>query len=403
MSAVNSAFRNTKQAFLRLARDTRKPVRQTVEAGPGAVFSLAQLLRSNRLKKPLLVIGREEFDRSERITRTLEESDFQYAFWGRLSKTPTEEDAESIRLAWISEICDCFVVLGDAAALNTVKAAAARAACRDRSLSRLAGYGKLRMRHLPPVIAIPTIAGSGAESFCRAEVLDGQGSVLAIEDPALSPAFVILDPELLDDNDRPSMSSAIMEGVCLAVEAGLSGFGDDTAVALAGDALRDFLAAAIPCWNSGGTSEERETLLNASLLAGQAASRAGTGYIRALCDAVIHRTGTSFGEVCGVLLPLGLVKYGNHATEDLAALAERAGIAQGGTRQERAELLISLIRQMIFRMGLPDSLGMLNSGQLGDMAATAAAAANEACDCPDYWDTEQCAQLLRRAFVNREI
>ena len=403
MSVMNSAMRGTRQALLRLSRDTRRPVQQTVEAGPGAIFSLAQLLRSNRLKKPLVVVSRGEYDRSEQLTRTLEESDFRYAFWGRLQPDPTVEDAESIRLAWISEICDCFVVMGDDRAINAVKAAAARAACRNKSLYQLEGYGRLRMCRTPPVVAIPTLAGSGAESFCRASVLDDQGIPVILEDPALAPAYVILDTELMDRADRPATASAVMEGVCLAVEAGLSDFGDDTALAMAGDALGGFLRSAVPCWNSGGTAEERAELMNASVLAGQAASRAGMGYIHALCEAAVLETGLSFGEVCGAILPAALKKYGGDGAEDLAALAERAGAADTGTRLSRADTLIAAIRRMSFRMGLPDALPALPSGKLTDIAAMAAARANLSCACPVYWNASQCAEVLRSACSLREI
>ena len=118
MSFASTVSCRMRQMIYRLNRRDRKAIRQSSEEGPGSVFAAAQILRSNRLKKPLVVIGSGAEELKDRLVRSLEESDFTYVLWEDLPACPTEEDVDSLRLAWIREVCDCFVVMGDGAAIT---------------------------------------------------------------------------------------------------------------------------------------------------------------------------------------------------------------------------------------------------------------------------------------------
>lgn len=396
MSFLTTVQCRARQALLRSAQRKTGPLdRQQVEEGPGAVFSVAQILRSNRLRKPLVAVGRGGEMWSERVTHALEESDLTYALWDDLERIPTVEEGEKLRRAWLGEGCDCFIALGDGAVLDLVKAAAAGTASRSRTILSLVGQGKLRGRKLPPVITIPVIAGSGAESAAWATVTDERGSRFVMEDRALAPAYVILDPELLADMPREDLARAIAGGVTLAAEAYLSGYGTDITRTLAAEALRDFLQAAEPCWNSGGTMRQRAMLLSASRKAGWAASAAGFGYVRALAHGIERVAGIGVEDACAVILPECLEKYGNPARNALAALASASGAAEEGSREEKAAALIHRLRQMMFRLGLPETLEGIEGGMPAEIGDLAAAEANPRYAAPVVWTAEDCGEILR--------
>lgn len=402
MSLITTASCRVRQALLRAKRRGAKSVRPSVEEGAGSVFSVAQVLRSSRLHKPMVVVGSGADSGSERVIHALEESAFDFALWPQLPEEPTAEEGENLRLQWIREQCDCFIVVGDGAAIDITKAAAARAACRGKTIMNLVGRDKVR-RKLPPVVAIPTVAGSGAETLARAEFSDGRGNRFAIQDPNIAPAFAILDPELIADAPRPALAEAAVSGLCLAVEAYLSGFGDDMARAAAADAVRGYLEAVEPCWNSGGTAVQRSILLTASRDAGEAASRAGFGYAAALSRSAAKVGGVSFGAACAAILPAVLEKYGNHAVGRLAALAELSGAAERDTSHpEKAAALIRRIRQLAFRIGLPDALEGLSRDGVNEVADLAAVEANPWYACPAVWPAADLAAVLRKAGAHVE-
>ena len=395
MSFIYTAYCRLRQAALR-AGQPRRIERQAVEEGTGAVFSVAQLLRANRLHKPIVVAAHGAEKVRERVLHALEENDLTWTEWELPERTLTAADADDLRMAWVREACDSFIVLGDGETIDFCKIAAALAAVRGRSFMSLVGTDKIR-RRLPPVIAVPVAAGSGAESLCWAALDDGQGSRFVIDDRNLVPPFLVLDPELLIDVPRPALGSAAIDGLCLAVEAYLSGNGGASARAIAADAVRGYLGALEPCWNSGGTAAQRSELLDASRMAGEAASAAGPGYVRALSRAVCRVTGRRFGDVCSALLPTVMEKYGSHAAERLASLAEACGVAESGTRAEKAAAFTDRIRQLIFRIGLPDTLEPIGRDTVAEIAAAAAAEANPRYACPVVWTAADCADVLRSA------
>lgn len=397
MSLTTTVICRVRQAVLRARRRSARPARPTVEEGAGSVFALGQILRTNRLHKPMVVVGHGADAWGERITAILEENDLSYSLWDMLPAVPTVDDGEKIRLQWIMDQCDCFVVLGDSAAIDMTKAAAARAACRNRAIPELVGRDKIR-RKLPPVVAIPTTAGGGTETLARAEVMDAQGTRLVLEDASLAPDYAILDPELLADMTRQELAETAVDGICLAVEAYLSGYADDFARAAAADAVRGLLSAVEPCWNSGGTTDQRSALLSASRDVGVAASQAGFGYAAALSRSVERVRGEKRYTVCASILPTVLENYGNRAQVRLAELAELCGIAaENGTHADKAGALIDRLRQLFFRIGLPERLELMPREAVREIADMAAADANPWYACPAVWTTSEFAAVLRRA------
>ena len=394
MSMFAAARCRVRQAFYRLGRRGRTVREPVVEDGPGALYSVPQLVRSGRLGKPLLVIGPDTDPWAERLTQALDESDVPFSTWNGAAVPPTVDDGEALVAYWDSEECESFIALGGPETIDLVKAAAARAASGARSIMDLVGGARVG-RRVPPVIAVPTAAGSGAETLCWATLADAEGNRFRLEDPALTPAYAAPDSTLLSDTPRPVVAACVMNGVCLAVEAYLSRYAGDEARAQAASSLRAFLASAEPCWNNGGTVPEREKLLEASRLAGLAASAAGGGYARALSEACAVVSGASFGEACAVLLPVVLEKYGNQAEAELAALASVTGVCDVGPRPERAAALIERLRSLAFRIGLPETIERMEPDMIPEIADLAAATANPRWACPVVWLAEDCERLLR--------
>lgn len=395
MNLIYTAGCRLRQAALRAGRP-RRPEHPSVTEGTGAVFSAAQLLRSNRLKKPMAVLSPEAGDAGSQLLRSLKENDLAAVVWDIPGRPLHAGDAEDLRMAWVREACDSFVVLGGRELIDFCKVAAALAAVRGRSFHSLAGQDRVR-RRLPPLVVVPTEAGSGAEALAWADLPDEEGQRLFIADRELMPPFVVLDPELMGRTPRETLASACMDGLCLALEAYVSRFADDASRASAADAVRAYLAVLEPCWNSGGTPAQRGALQTASRLAGEAASFTGPGYVRALARGVVRASGGDMGAACAVLLPMVMEKYGSHAAGRLAELAELCELTAEGSPSEKAAVLPWRLRQLAFRIGMPDNLDRLSDGALLIAAKNAAAEANPRYACPVVWTAEDLAVVLRAA------
>ncbi len=395
MSMLTTVRCRVSQGFMRLDRRFHPVWKQSFENGAGALFSVGQILRDRRLRKPMIVLGADDAGAREKLLHTLDQSDVAYVVWDQISDPPTADDGENIRLSWLEEGCDSFIAMGDGPVLDVAKAAAARCARRGRSIMDMVGRRKVGRRKLPPVIAIPTVAGTGAEALAAAIVADEGQTRFIIEDESLMPPVAVLDPELLADVPRDRVADAGMDGLCRAVEAFLAASpGDQKNRAMAAEAAGLFFKSLEECWNNGGDIKAREDVLAASRMAGQAASGVGCGYVRTLCRGVQTVCGIGFGQACGALLPVVLEKYGNHAVDDLAQLAALSGVMADGSRTERAAVLIGRIRGLVFRMGLPEVLEGVTADEVAEIADLAAAEANPRRISPVVWTSKQCGDAL---------
>ena len=131
-----------------------------MEAGAGALFSVGQLLRDRRLKKPLVAAYANETAASYKLLHALSNEDITCTVYDKLPGEPTAADADAVAAAYKAGGYDCFIALGDRALLDIAKAAAASCGSHGRPVRDLVGH-KIRSRRTPPVIAAPTAAGSG--------------------------------------------------------------------------------------------------------------------------------------------------------------------------------------------------------------------------------------------------
>ena len=382
------------QRFIRLGRQLHPAGKQALETGAGAVFALGQIMRDRRLKKPLVVLSTDETQARYKLLHALSNEDIAFTVFDQVPPEPTAADGAAAAAAYSGSQCDCFIAVGDGALLDITKAAAASCGYGGRDILSLAGK-RLKSHRIPPVIAAPTAAGSGAEAMGLAVVADGKGGRVLLEGDGLLPEVALLDPEMLADTPRDKMADAGLDGLCWAVEAFLAAPRSDTRTkTMAAEAAEQFFASLESCWNSGGTLRERGDILAGSRMAGRVASLVGGGYARAMIRAAQNVTGVSFAAACGVILPAVLEKYGNTAREDLARLAMLADVTEDGGREDRAEALIGRIRTMAFRMGLPDQLEDVTAEQAAQIAELTAAAANPRYISPVVWTAEECHDLI---------
>lgn len=365
--------------------------KQIVADGAGSIFSAGALLRGRKKTKPLVVLGRGVEE--AKLFRSLRDNDLSWVAFSGLAVPPTAADAENICQTWWQEGCDSLIALGDGSVLDAVKVAAACISGRGRSVKSMAGYGRLPRRKTPVILAIPTVAGSGAESLARAVVLDDDGMPLCFAGTPLTPDIVVLDPDLLEHTPRVDVAEAGMDGLSRAVEAWLSpGKGDDRVRAMAADAVKGFLQNLEPCWNDGGTVRQRSNLLEASRLAGVAASTLGYGYARAMARSASNVAGLEFGSTCAVILPYVLEKYGNEAREKLAKLSDISGVMTGGGQIQRSAAFLERLRAMSFRMGLSDTLEGLTR-DIGEQIVYRTTR-DKRIFAPVFWTEERCNTII---------
>lgn len=376
--------------------------RPRVYAGPGSLLRAADILRENGLRRPFVVASRRQCaDKHFRaLQEALDEQDILLSVFSSVEPNPSVETVEKIAAQYKFDRCDCFLVIGGGSPMDAAKAAAARLARPERSLSRLAGLLKVR-RRVPTLIAVPTTAGTGSETTIAAVITGSDHHKYAVSDLCLIPRYAILDPTLSAGLPPHITAETGMDALTHAVEAYLSRFYNTGMTrALAESAVVTIFAHLERAYRDGASLEDRAAMLQASFDAGAAFTRASVGNVHAIAHTLGGLYGTPHGLANAVLLPLVLEDYGAAAYSRLARLAGLVGLP-GETKEARAKAFIAEIRAMNARMGIPDHFDTIREEDIPLMSKWASQEANPVYPVPVIYDEARFARVIERARRSR--
>ena len=376
--------------------------RPRVYAGPGSLLRAADILRENGLRRPFVVASRRQCadEHFRALQEALDEQDILLSVFSSVEPNPSVETVEKIAAQYKFDRCDCFLVIGGGSPMDAAKAAAARLARPERSLSRLAGLLKVR-RRVPTLIAVPTTAGTGSETTIAAVITGSDHHKYAVSDLCLIPRYAILDPTLSAGLPPHITAETGMDALTHAVEAYLSRFYNTGMTrALAESAVVTIFAHLEHAYRDGASLEDRAAMLQASFDAGAAFTRASVGNVHAIAHTLGGLYGTPHGLANAVLLPLVLEDYGAAAYSRLARLAGLVGLL-GETKEARAKAFIAEIRAMNARMGIPDHFDTIREEDIPLMSKWASQEANPVYPVPVIYDEARFARVIERARRSR--
>ncbi len=219
----------------------------------------------------------------------------------------------------------------------------------------------------PPLVAVPTTAGTGAEATAVAMLWHERAKRMFVH-PYLVPRVAVLDPELLRNLPPAVTASSGLDAISHAVESLLSTFRTPLTERAAHAALA-VLADAVPAaYAQGGTAARYGTLvgayqaglaLNASVVLGHSVA-----YV------IAARAGLPHGVSCAMALPYCLAHARPAREREIAEMAEIVcGTADG-------ERFVRWLVDANASMGIPASLDAVGiaPGDAADMAAECLAA-----------------------------
>ena len=350
-------------------------------------------------KKALIVTGKNSAKLSgalDDVKYALEKNNIEYVIFDKVMSNPTVECVYDGAETAMEEEVDFVIAIGGGSPMDAAKAAAACLARPDKPLSQLAGLLKIR-RRIPPLIAVPTTAGTGSETTIAAVVTGSDHHKYAISDLCLIPRYAILDPALTVGLPPHITAETGMDALTHAVEAYLSRFYNTKQTRLlAENAVVTIFTHLERAYRDGTSLPDRAAMLQASFDAGAAFTRASVGNVHAIAHTLGGLYGVPHGLANAVLLPLVLEDYGKAAYPRLARLAGLLGL-KGDTEEVRAKAFIAEIRAMNARMGIPDRFDCIRKEDIPLMATWAAQEANPVYPVPVIYDEARFARVIERS------
>ncbi len=233
---------------------------------------------------------------------------------------PSVEDAERGVAQARAMRAQVVVGIGGGSALDLAKAVAGLAPGAGAALDHLEVVGRGLPLAAPPlpVVAIPTTAGTGAETTRNAVLAaPGHRRKVSLRDDRLLPRLALVDPDLLAGLPASVALASGLDAIVQVVEPYLSAFANPLTDALCRDAIPRGIAALPRLLDDPADAAARADMALVALKGGIALTNAGLGVVHGLAGPVGGRTGAAHGAICGRLLPAALAANG-------AALAARA-------------------------------------------------------------------------------
>ncbi|HNW27516.1 MAG TPA: iron-containing alcohol dehydrogenase [Spirochaetota bacterium] len=353
------------------------PQKSEVVQGPGSIKQLPALIKAKGLRKPLVVTDAILMNMNllKGLFREFDAIGMDYAVYDGVLPNPTIENVEEAYALYVRNGCDAIIGFGGGSPMDTAKVVAGRVARPKRTADRLGGYFKVMLpvpKRLPRIFAVPTTAGTGAETTSAAVVTDVKKNIkFTVNDFSIHPHYIVLDPELT--LGLPPFFTAItaMDALSHATEGYIGGAHCKETDAYTEKAVKMIFENIDRVFKKGTDAEARNQMLLASYYAGIVLNRALTGYVHPFAHKIGGLYHLPHGRVIGAVMPLVFEYYGGRVYKRLGRLADVIGVSRAGMDDaQKAAAFIEAIRNFNRKFGIGETIPELREKDFPEIAGS---------------------------------
>ncbi len=358
----------------------RKFVAPEIIFGNGSRFLAGEYCRKFYIQKPMIVTdpGVIEAGWAEQVKESLLAEDIIPVVFSRVTPNPRDHEVMAGADVYIDAGCDAIIAVGGGSPMDCAKGIG-MVASNGGNILDYEGVDKIGAP-LPPLIFIPTAAGTSADvsQFC---IINNTGErvKIAIISKIVIPDIALIDPETTLTMDPYLTACTGMDAMAHAVEAFVSTASSRMTDVHALEALR-LLEANLPKLKE--TPDDmaiRENVMLASMEAGLAFSNAVLGAVHAMAHSLGGLLDLPHGE-CNSLLLEHVVNFNYPAVpERFLPVAQALGVdTRGMAERQIQKALFKKIRDLRYHLGISKSLGRVNVSP-ADIPNLSEKAFNDAC------------------------
>lgn len=294
----------------------RKFVAPECVFGQGALRLAGRQAAGLGVRRAMLVAdpGVLAFGWPEQVAESLHEAGIESFFFTELSSNPRDYEVMAGAALFEENGCDALVAVGGGSVMDCAKAVGIVSVNKQHVLA-FEGVDNVP-RPGPPLLCVPTTAGTGAEVSQFAIVTDSaRHAKTAITSKLLIPDVALIDPEVTTSMSERLTANTGFDALTHALEAYVSNAHGPITDLMALEALRLIRDNLVPAMRNPDDMEARGGMLLASLYAGMAFSNAILGAIHALSHSLGGRFDLPHG-LCNAILLEPVVRYNYEAVAE---------------------------------------------------------------------------------------
>ena len=288
-------------------------------SGSGALNMAEEVLKGLG-KKALIVTDKVmiQLGNCAKVEAALKNQGVEYAIYSEIVGEPTDTMIENGLKLYKEEGCDFLVALGGGSPIDSMKAIGSlviNGGC-------ISDYmGKVIDVEMPPMVAIPTTAGTGSEATQFTIITDTKKNIkMLLKGKVLMPSLAIIDPQFTMTAPPKITAATGLDALCHAVEAYTSRKAQTLSDTFAMSAVKRIFKYLPAAFKDGSNEEARVQMSVAALEAGIAFNNASV--------TIIH----------GMSRPIGALFHVAHGLSNAMLLKECLTFALEGAYDRFADL-----------------------------------------------------------------
>ena len=339
-----------------------------IEFGVGAIRNLAVHVNVFGAQRPLVVTdeGVTNAGILSESVEPLEKAGIDYTVFDAVLPNPTDQQVIEGMKVIRAERCDLVIAVGGGSVMDAAKAI--------RILSThepplepyyvdVGGVERISGNSLPPLICVPTTAGTGSEVSQGALITDTSFNTTdrprkrAISTPHNMASLALLDPQLTLGMPPHLTAATGMDAVTHAIEAYVATRYHPIAEGVAFQSLKISAANIRRAYQHGDDITARGNMLIASTM-GAFAFQKGLGAVHSLAHQLSTEDPIPHGVANALLLPPVMEFNLSYAVDGYADIAAALGVDTSDmTKQEAATAAIEEVKSLNSAVNMPKGLG----------------------------------------------
>ena len=328
--------------------------------GPGARRELPEAIRRIGKTKALIVTdpGLIKFGVAKMVTDVLDEAAITYEIFSEVKPNPTVSNVQAGLDAYKASGADIIVAIGGGSAIDTAKGIGIVSNNPEfADIVSLEGCAPTKHKSVP-VIAIPTTAGTAAETTINYVIIDEEKQKkMVCVDPNDIPAVAIVDAELMYSLPKSLTAATGMDALTHAIEGYITKGAWSMSDMFEIEAVRmiaRFLPVAV---EEPQNAEARNGMAVAQYIAGMAFSNVGLGLVHGMAHPLGSLFDVPHGVANALLLPTVMEFNMEKCLDKYPEIARAMGVDITGMSREEASLAAcEAVKALALKVGIPQHM-----------------------------------------------
>ena len=368
----------------------------------GAIQELGREASLLGIRRPLLVTdaGVKAAGLLDTALEALRSSDVEPVVFDRVRANPGVELVDAGAKEYRAQGCDGLVAIGGGSSIDTAKGIGVVAVHDGSIVDYEWGHSPIRSR-IPPMIAVPTTAGTGSEVTLWAVITDPKRKIkFNVGGTSDIAAWVaVIDPELTVKLPPPVTAGTGMDALAHAVECFTMSYHQPFTDAVALLAMEYVARHLRVAFSQAGNLEARYHMSAAAMLAGLAYGTDSAGAAHAMSQTAGGVHDAPHGALTARLL--GPVMEYNHSGEPerFARMAAAFGLdTRGASTWRAAEMAVEYVHELTVDVDIPSMQELGFSEDEIPMLADKAFADPQTIGNPRDVDAANYRKIYKQAF-----